>query len=155
MRTAIGIALLVIAALAACTSPQPPPTQKLDDLDYHAGSAVEAGLSDGAGGAHIAYFLVWAVERGFTVADHPDDAVAQQIRDRDAAAFMSVLGWFDGVVSTDVLREEGAMFAASCYEAYTGAYDAAFGQRAYHEPNWSDYDATAGILDELRRSACA
>ena len=156
MRTALGspVALLA-AALVGCASPQPTVTQKLDDLDYHAESATAAGLSDYAGGAHIAYFLVWAVERDLVAADHPDDTVAGLIRDRNPGAFTSVLDWFDGVVSTDVLRDEGPAFAASCYEAYSGRYDAAFGGRAYHEPNWSDYATAAGFLDALRRSGCA
>lgn len=155
MGTALSLAVLLFVVLAGCASPQQPMTQYLDDLAYHAEAATEAGLSDYAGGAHIAYFLVWAVERGLTAGGYPDAALTQRIRDRETEAFTSTLDWFDGVVSTDLLREESAAFAASCYEAYTGAYDSAFGGRAYHEPNWSDYEAAADILDGLRRSGCA
>ena len=146
--------LLLAVAVAGCASPPPPVSEKLDDLDYHAESATEAGLSDYAGGAHISYFLVWAVERDLADPDALDDAVTGPVRARDPSAFESVLDWYDGAVVTDALQSEGASFAGSCYERYVNEYGAAFGDRTYHEPDWHDYAVAARILDRLRAEGC-
>ena len=128
--------------------------EELDDLDYHTESAAEAGLSEYAGGAHIAYFLVWAVERDLVAPDFLDPAVTGPVSGRDPGAFEQVLDWYDGALVTDALRDEGAAFAGSCYDQYVDEYAASFGSRTYHEPDWRGYETAAGLLDALRRRGC-
>ena len=125
-------------------------SQKLNDTE----SAAEAGLSEYAGGAHIAYVLVWAAEHDLLAAEHLDPAVTGPVASRDAGAFEAALGWYDGALVTDVFEREGATFASSCYDQYVDEYAAAFGGRTYHEPNWRDYEAAAGLPDALRRRGC-
>lgn len=147
--------ILFAAMLAGCASPPPPVSQKLDDVDYHAESAAEAGRSEYAGGAHIAYVLVWTAERDLVAPDLSDAAVMASVADRASDAFEKMLDWHDGALTTDTFGRDGAAFASSCYDRYVDEYAAAFGDRTYHDPNWRDYETAAGLLDALRRRGCA
>jgi hypothetical protein len=138
--------------------------EKLDDLDYHAESAIDAGMSEDAGGSHIAYFLIWSHERGYLANDviPGERDVTSKLQNQDMEAFARLLDWVDGAITTDMLTSEGRSFARSCYDRYLNRYPGwleVSDEEPYAEPTWERYERVKPMLDQLmeqwREEGCA
>ena len=130
-------------------------SEKLDDLEWHVESATAQGGGEYTGGAHIVYFLTWALERELLERGAVKEDLAGALRELEPGVFEELLDWFDGVLSTDALSVEGDAFASKCYESYLNEYTRLVGEAQYHEPNWSVYGRVREMLDELRQHGCA
>lgn len=130
-----------------------------DDADWHAGGEFPAELPASAAATHIGMFLAWCAAAGL-VRDEglTDHLAALHARMLTPGAFALIAA--DGVLSADLLSEEGAAFAGAYYglpeEEHEGAsfdddYVDVFlddGETIYHVPDsWGSFDRVAPVLD--------
>ncbi len=110
---------------------------KIDAFEYYADTAEEQGKSYDAGGAHITYFLGWAIERGFAAHalgfDKPQYASEPELMGKQALETIAkfkqqgdegiglLIGDSEWLMSS-MLKPEAASFAVEQFRVYTSDY---------------------------------
>jgi hypothetical protein len=95
-----------------------------DKADYHVESVQEAGLPEVRAAHFIAFFVSWLLRnelasRHFVTGSR---AGLRQVRSGSQSMPLFLLQRWDGVLSSDLVSEEGNAFARAYYDPRAGAY---------------------------------
>jgi hypothetical protein len=100
--------------------------QKFDDVDWHVGSAADAGQPREHAFTHIGIYLAWLIRHDLHDARwfHRDHIRAVKAGDMTGSDLADDVDW---KLVSDAMTAEGAEFAAARYARYMAAYDAGLG----------------------------
>ncbi len=127
-----------------------------DRAEVHYQGKFPEGLAKGQAFVHTGMFLAWAVERGLESAEigerAPEALDAFHARKFTGTRLYHALG---GVFDSDLLSEDGNVFAASYFDFETGQFLEDYAQTLaggleslYHvDDSWENYDTLCAVLD--------
>lgn len=127
--------------------------EKYDDTRWHAEGEYPADAPAENAGNHIAYFLAWAVRKGWASDELSEDfgELVEDIRDRGADG-ADLLAAIDDKLTSEDLSPSGQTFAAAHYETYMRLIDERAPSvgfaTAYHLPR----DRGARLAEDILRS---
>jgi hypothetical protein len=100
---------------------------KYDDVNWHAGTALEAGRPEETAGVHIGLYLGWLIRRDMHNPKFYSDEWLEGIKSRTVSG-SEALAHVDGKLTSDEMTPEGDAFTAWYYDQYINDFDRVFGQ---------------------------
>jgi len=129
----------------------------IDRIDWHADSAIEAGLDWDNAGTHIGMFLAWIIQNGLVGETHLEESQEeiQLLKDRKVTGRDFLIEVCDEKFWEEDLNPEGQAFTEYYYEngaVYFADYTEILAKNLasiYHVKNtWANYDLIAPMIEQ-------